>query len=158
MNPALTSSPSEAISEKEISHTESTVSTANGEKAKNSSFFEESQDNASIGTHLIIDMWGAHKLRDSKYIEQTMKNCVNAAGATLLHYHTHKFNLNGGISGLAILAESHISIHTWPEMNYAAFDIFTCGSAKPSNVIAVLEEAFKPDKINFITHLRGSRD
>ena len=67
------------------------------------------------GTHLIIDLWGAAHLSDSGYIEATLKACVKACSASLLHIHTHQFSEGGGISGVAVLAESHISVHTWPE-------------------------------------------
>lgn len=82
------------------------------------------------GVHLIIDLYGAEKLNDLAYIEAAMRRCVDAAGATLLHIHLHPFEPNG-ISGVAVLAESHISVHTWPEDNYAAFDVFMCGDTKP---------------------------
>ena len=62
---------------------------------------------------------------------------------------------NGGVSGVAVLAESHISIHTWPEASYAAIDIFMCGNAKPDACIPVLREAFQPKNIAVGEHLRG---
>jgi len=75
------------------------------------------------GSHLIIDFWEAEGLSDKNRIEQAMIDAVEAAGATLLHIHLHTFTPSGGISGVAVLAESHISVHTWPERGYAAFDI-----------------------------------
>jgi len=62
-------------------------------------------------------------------MEATLREAVLQAGATLLHIHLHHFTPNGGISGVAVLAESHISVHTWPERNFAAFDVFMCGDA-----------------------------
>jgi len=67
------------------------------------------------GTHLIIDLWGASRLDESELMEETLNNCVSACFATLLHIHIHKFSDTGGLSGVAVLAESHISVHTWPE-------------------------------------------
>ena len=67
------------------------------------------------GTHLIIDLFGAKRLDDLKHIKETLKRCVEVAGATLLHIHLHHFTHKGGVSGVAVLAESHISIHSWPE-------------------------------------------
>src|SRR5205085_29696 len=87
------------------------------------------------GTHLIIDLWGATKLDDLEVMEQAMRDCVTAAGATLLHIHLHHFTPNGGISGVAVLAESHISVHTWPERGFAAFDVFMCGVAEPERCV-----------------------
>ena len=54
------------------------------------------------------------------------RECIRAAGATLLHIHLHHFTPNNGVSGVAVLAESHISVHTWPESGFAAFDVFMC--------------------------------
>jgi S-adenosylmethionine decarboxylase len=62
-------------------------------------------------------------LDDIDLIETTLRRCVDAAGATLLHIHLHHFQPNG-VSGVAVLAVSHISIHTWPEVGYAALDLF----------------------------------
>lgn len=107
------------------------------------------------GTHLIIDLWGASKLDDLEVMEQAMRDAVAVAGATLLHIHLHHFTPNGGISGVAVLAESHISVHTWPERNYAAFDIFMCGDAQPERAIPVLQAAFNPSSTNLSEHLRG---
>ena len=82
------------------------------------------------GVHLIIDLHGAERLDDLEHIETTLRRCVEASRATLLHIHLHHFQPNG-VSGVAVLAESHISIHTWPDANYAALDVFMCGSADP---------------------------
>ncbi|MEO1034972.1 MAG: adenosylmethionine decarboxylase [Pseudomonadota bacterium] len=107
------------------------------------------------GTHLIIDLWGASRLDDLALMETTLRKCVAAANATLLHIHLHHFTPNGGISGVAVLAESHISVHTWPERDYAAFDIFMCGDASPEQALPVLEAAFKPTDREVAEHLRG---
>jgi len=79
------------------------------------------------GTHIILDCWGASRLNELDHIEQSLRDAVAIAGATLLHIHLHHFTPNGGVSGVAVLAESHISIHTWPERAYAALDIFISG-------------------------------
>ena len=107
------------------------------------------------GTHLIIDFWEASSLDDLALMEATLRRAVDVAGATLLHIHLHHFTPNGGISGVAVLAESHISVHSWPERNYAAFDIFMCGDAEPRKAIAVLEAAFAPGRVEIGEHLRG---
>lgn len=108
------------------------------------------------GTHLILDLWGASQLDNLAHMEQAMRDAVAVAGATLLHIHLHHFTPNGGISGVAVLAESHISVHTWPERNFAAFDIFMCGDAEPERAIPVLQQAFRPQNINVSEHLRGT--
>ncbi|MGH1427344.1 MAG: adenosylmethionine decarboxylase [Arenicella sp.] len=108
------------------------------------------------GSHLILDFWGASQLDNLHVMEQAMRNAVNVAGATLLHIHLHHFTPNGGISGVAVLAESHISVHTWPERGFAAFDIFMCGDAQPELAIPVLKEAFNPSTLNVSEHMRGA--
>ena len=85
-----------------------------------------------------------------------LRRSVDAAGATLLHVHLHHFEPNGGVSGVAVLAESHISIHTWPERRYAAIDIFMCGMAKPETCVPVLQEAFSPKQTAVNELLRGT--
>jgi len=110
------------------------------------------------GTHLLIDLWGASRLDDRRHIEETLRRCVTTCNATLLHIHLHQFSESGGISGVAVLAESHISVHTWPERNYAAFDVFMCGSASPLNAPAVLNKAFKPSDLKVKEILRGCKD
>lgn len=107
------------------------------------------------GMHLIIDLWGAGRLDDLDHVRQALIDAVDAAGATLLHIHLHHFTPNGGISGVAVLAESHISIHTWPERGYAALDVFMCGDAQPHNAIPVLEQAFRPRTVKVEELYRG---
>lgn len=107
------------------------------------------------GAHLIIDLYDAERLDDIDHIEATLRRCVDEARATLLHIHLHHFEPNGGVSGVAVLAESHISIHSWPEVGYAALDVFMCGKASPDACVPVLREAFKPKQIAVSEHLRG---
>jgi S-adenosylmethionine decarboxylase len=106
------------------------------------------------GVHLIIDVYDADHLDDIDHIETTLRHCVDAAGATLLHIHLHHFQPNG-VSGVAVLAESHISIHTWPEAGYAALDVFMCGKADPDKCVPVLREAFGAKRIAVSELLRG---
>lgn len=107
------------------------------------------------GSHLLLDLFGAKHLDDIDRIEQAMRECVEKCGATLLHIHLHHFTPNGGVSGVAVLAESHISVHTWPERNYAAFDVFMCGDAEPENSVPVLKRAFNPQRLEVSEELRG---
>jgi S-adenosylmethionine decarboxylase len=93
------------------------------------------------GTHLIIEVENGHGLDDEGRIQQAFRDCVTECGATLLHIHTHKFSPQG-VSGVAVLAESHISVHTWPEIGYGAFDVFMCGDADPWRAVDVLKRAF----------------
>jgi S-adenosylmethionine decarboxylase len=107
------------------------------------------------GMHLILDLWQASHLDDLQVMERAMRETVETCGATLLHLHLHHFTPSGGISGVAVLAESHISVHTWPERDYAAFDIFMCGDARPEMSIPVLKQYFLPGRMEITEHLRG---
>ena len=93
-------------------------------------------------------------LDDQARIEQAFRDCVDTCGATLLHIHTHKFSPQG-VSGVAVLAESHISVHTWPEIGYGAFDVFMCGDAQPWKAVEVLREAFAAGDVRVKELLRG---
>jgi len=106
------------------------------------------------GTHLIIEVMEAEGLDSEARIQQAFRNCVEACGATLLHIHTHKFSPQG-VSGVAVLAESHISAHTWPEIGYGAFDVFMCGNARPWNAVEVLRDAFSAGEVRVKELLRG---
>ena len=119
-------------------------------------YFIERDGVRCAGTHLIIDLFGAKRLDDLKHIRETLKRCVEVAGATLLHIHLHHFTPNGGVSGVAVLSESHISIHSWPEADYAALDVFMCGEAQPQKCVEVLREAFEARDVVVKTHHRGS--
>jgi len=117
--------------------------------------FVERDGMTFAGTHLILDLWGASRLDDIDHIETALREAVDASGATLLHIHLHHFTPNGGVSGVAVLAESHISIHTWPERDYAALDVFMCGDAEPHKTIPVLKRAFQPYSVQIGDHRRG---
>lgn len=107
------------------------------------------------GTHLIIDLWGASRIDELPHVQETLIKAAKDAGATVLSIDLHHFTPNNGISGVVVLAESHISIHTWPEENYAALDVFMCGDAKPERAIDVFKAAFKPAKTLVDTLRRG---
>ena len=106
------------------------------------------------GTHLIIEVVNGEGLDDQERIEAALTDCVAACGATLLHIHTHKFTPQG-VSGVAVLAESHISVHTWPEVGYGAFDVFMCGDAEPRRAVNVLRDAFNAGDVVVKEFLRG---
>ncbi|MBT5110292.1 MAG: adenosylmethionine decarboxylase [Rhodospirillaceae bacterium] len=140
----------------DVSHVDFDASAEHSDLDRND--FVAAREGVSFaGTHLIVDLWGASRLDDIDFIEETMRACVDAAGATLLHIHLHHFTPNQGVSGVAVLAESHISIHSWPEYEYAAMDIFMCGDAQPQRAVDVLREAFQPERVDVGEHLRGRR-
>ena len=107
------------------------------------------------GMHLIVDLWQGSNLDDINVVENALRRAAEAAGATLLNIDLHCFTPNGGITGVAVLAESHISIHTWPECGYAALDVFMCGDAEPQKAIEVLRNAFRPRLLTLSEHKRG---
>ena len=118
-------------------------------------YFIEREGRRYAGMHLIVDLWDASHLDDIDSIEAAFRDAVTEAGATLLHIHLHRFTPNNGVSGVAVLAESHISVHTWPENGFAAFDVFMCGGADPYRAVEVLQRAFKPGRIETREYLRG---
>ena len=129
------------------------VTHSDGEERKD--YFCERNGVKFAGTHLLVDVLKGTRLDDIGHIEQTFRECIEVSGATLLHIHLHRFTPNGGVSGVAVLSESHISIHSWPEYGYAAIDIFMCGHAKPHLAIDVIRQAFEPEEIVVREHLRG---
>lgn len=109
------------------------------------------------GSHIVADFYGTKDLTSIEKMEKAFRFAIKEAGATLLHMHFHKFSPSGGISGVAVLSESHISVHTWPEHDFAAFDIFMCGSAQPLEALKALRVQFQPKKVQYQEHLRGRR-
>jgi S-adenosylmethionine decarboxylase len=97
-----------------------------------------------LGRHVIIELWGCGDvINDAELVQSAMRRAVDAANATLLNIFVHEFSPQG-VTGVAVLAESHLSIHTWPEYGYVAADVFTCGSTtKPEAAAEVLRIAFE---------------
>ncbi len=118
-------------------------------------YFVERDGMVFAGTHLLVDLWGASNLDSPEAIDAALREAAVTAGATILHGHFHHFTPNGGVSGVLVLAESHISIHTWPERDFAAIDIFMCGACDPRLAIPVLQRAFRPQRIDLGEQLRG---
>jgi S-adenosylmethionine decarboxylase len=110
------------------------------------------------GIHLLVELWQAQHMSDANKIRTILTEAITACGATLLSMDLHVFSPYGGVSGVAVLQESHISIHTWPEFEYAALDVFVCGTLDPFQAIPVLKEGFKPGKIQVIEVKRGILD
>lgn len=106
------------------------------------------------GIHLILEFWGAKNLDSIQKIKKALTEAVKAARATLLKIDLHKFSPQG-VSGVAVIAESHISIHTWPEKKYAALDIFMCGRSDPYKSVDVLKKYFQPRRVKIIEIKRG---
>lgn len=124
-------------------------------EGKGDDYFVEKDGLSYAGTHLLIDLWGAKGLDDAEVVETALKRSVAACDATLLNLHLHRFSDQGGISGVAVIAESHIGIHTWPERGYAAIDIFMCGACDPYRAIPELRRSFAPRSIQISEQKRG---
>lgn len=90
------------------------------------------RDALALGEHVLGDLSGIApaRLRDVAALETVLRDAATAAGATILGAHMHRFG-EGGVTGVLLLAESHLSIHTWPEHGFAAIDVFMCGDARP---------------------------
>ena len=107
------------------------------------------------GIHLIAEFWFGKIIENPKKIKEILTKAVEQAKATPLEIIVHKF-IPQGLTGVVLLAESHIAIHTWPEINYSAIDIFTCGDdAMPDKALDYFKKAFKPKKINIKVIKRG---
>ncbi len=109
----------------------------------------------SIGTHLIMELWGCSNLESASLVEKALRDVVTATKTTLMELTVVPFT-PVGVTAVAVVAESHISIHTWPELGYAAVDVFTCGdAADPDAAIPVLKDYFKPDRVHIMEMKRG---
>lgn len=108
------------------------------------------------GRHLLADFHGvaARLLQDVSVIEVLLREAARAAGATPVGGYFHPFGPGLGVTGVLLLQESHISIHTWPEHGFAAVDVFMCGQARPERAVAVIEMALHPGSV---THREVSR-
>ena len=105
----------------------------------------------NIGRHCILELYQCDqvKLNDEAFIRTTITSSAKIAGATLINLVTHSFKPQG-VTGLALLAESHISIHTWPEIGYAAIDVFTCGDhTMPEKACKLLFKDFLAKHFSF---------
>ena len=114
----------------------------------------------ALGTHLLIDLKDCNpaSLDDIDYVKKVMTGAADEAGATIVGESFHKFD-PVGVTGIVAVAESHLSIHTWPEHHYAAIDIFTCGSSvDPWRAYEALKIAFEADRGSAMEVHRGRPD
>jgi S-adenosylmethionine decarboxylase len=110
------------------------------------------------GSHLLADLSGIHagRLSDCDELEALLRSAAAAAGARVLHSHFHGFGDGMGVTGVVLLAESHISIHTWPEDGFAAVDIFMCGASQPQTALDVIRTALDPQRCQLNTVRRSA--
>jgi S-adenosylmethionine decarboxylase len=112
----------------------------------------------AIGRHIILEMWGCQNLDSAEMAERALRDMVDALDVHLLDLKVYPFS-PVGVTGVAIVSESHLVIHTWPEFGYAAVDVFTCGAPRdPHAAVAVLRRCFKPERIGVMEINRGQLD
>ncbi len=107
------------------------------------------------GKHILVDFWDVKRMGDLGFIQKTLKQGALEAGAVILHEYYHPFGEGMGVSGVTVLAESHISIHTWPERDFASVDIFMCGACDPERAMRYIAEKFGAKKYDFSINKRG---
>lgn len=111
----------------------------------------------ALGRQILVEFYkcNADILKDVKKIEKSMLTACRLADATIVRHTFHEFS-PFGVSGVVVIAESHVTIHTWPEYNYAAVDIFTCGeSIDPWIIYKYLEKQFESLESNNMELKRG---
>jgi S-adenosylmethionine decarboxylase len=109
----------------------------------------------ALGRHLIIEMFDADNLNDAELLDSALRETVEAIDGTLLDCRVVQFPVHG-VTGVAIISESHVAVHTWPEYGYAAVDIFTCNmdvDIQPG--IDVMTKYFAPGRIEVVQVQRG---
>jgi S-adenosylmethionine decarboxylase len=108
------------------------------------------------GMHLLLDFWGARYMSNLPEVEKALRAAAAACDARVLEVRLHGFGDNAGVTGVAVLAESHITIHTWPEIGYAALDVFVCGACDAAKAAEELIKFFQPRQHRVTAHHRGA--
>jgi S-adenosylmethionine decarboxylase len=101
----------------------------------------------SLGRHVLAELYGCafQSLDDLEQVQKYMKDAALAAGAEIRECVFHKFSPQG-VSGVVVISESHLAIHTWPELGYAAVDVFTCGEkVDPWDACKYLKDKFQAE-------------
>ena len=109
--------------------------------------------------HLLAEYWECDRalLDDQSYIAELLERAALATGATIVEVIFHRFAPQG-VSGVVVIEESHLSIHTWPERGYAAVDFFTCGDTEPERGHPVLLEGLGAGRAELMVVRRGRPD
>ncbi len=113
-----------------------------------------------LGEHYIIELYNCKNaiLDNLTKIKATLLEAARQAGATIIDERFHQFSPQG-VSGVIVIAESHLSIHTWPELGYAALDLFTCShDMQIHKAIDLLREVFEPEDLDVRYVARGILD
>lgn len=112
-----------------------------------------------LGTHMLVDLYGCpgELLNDFERLQEVTLRACREAGATVLESRFRTFEPQG-VSGIVLVAESHLSFHAWPEYGYLALDFFTCGhEVRPETAMEVFIEAFRPERWESSLHPRGRK-
>lgn len=124
-------------------------------KEKKKSYKDQEDFFTPLGNHIIAELTGCTNLNNSAMLESVLHEAAVSTGATVLSVTVHEFE-PFGMTGVAVLQESHISVHTWPEYGYASLDIYTCGvHIHIEEALKVLKKFFQPKKIQALSVLRG---
>ncbi|MBC2581363.1 adenosylmethionine decarboxylase [Clostridium sp. DJ247] len=110
-----------------------------------------------LGRHILAEIYGCSSeiLNNKEFIEKIMVDSALKAGAEVREVAFHKFSPQG-VSGVVIISESHLTIHTWPELGYAAVDVFTCGDKiNPWDACNHMTEKFKAKNMTATEVKRG---
>ena len=110
----------------------------------------------TTGRHLLVEYRGCDPvlLNDQAHIESLMRRAAEVANATIVASVFRDFTPQG-VTGVVVVEESHLSIHTWPERGYAAVDVFMCGQANPHAVVPILRRAFEAGRVAISEQMRG---
>lgn len=112
-----------------------------------------------LGRHLVVDAFGcpADTLNDADLVERLLADAVKAVGAQVLHTYFHRFQPQG-VTGTIVISTSHLTIHTWPEQQYAAFDLFTCGGADPWEAMERVLHSLGAERFSVCDMARGNTE
>ncbi len=130
---------------------------------KESFFVDTTETNSAystFGRHMVVDFWGVDyaRLNNKLWLQQQLMEAATRCGASVLSVQSQQFQPQG-VTVLVMLSESHISIHTYPEKEFAAVDCFTCGeSVDPQVALAYLVEVMKPKSVMGRKLIRGLGD
>ena len=124
-------------------------------KKTNGDFYYK-KNRKGLGRHLIAEFYNCRDITSYKIIKKILKTAAESMGATVLRVGFHRFAPQG-ITAVALISESHISLHSWPEFKYLAVDIFTCGKKDPIFALKVLKKEFQPQKVEFKKIIRGNK-
>lgn len=119
----------------------------------------QGQLGGALGRHVLVEAHGCNPgtLDNVKEVEKIMVDAALAAGAEIREVAFHKFSPQG-VSGVVVISESHLAIHTWPELGYAAIDVFTCGeTVNPWDAVDYLLEHFETESVTANEVKRGNQ-